>query len=63
MHHVVMLSAPDEVIDRVNVMQMWISQRHYNQAIVSCRGTTIDAEFKERAQAVAFAAAFSGRLM
>jgi hypothetical protein len=63
MHHVVVLSAPDEIIDRVNAMHFWITQRHYVQAVVSSRGTTINAEFRERAQAEAFASAFLGRLM
>lgn len=63
MYHVVMLSASNEIIDRVNMMHLWITQYRCEQATVSCRGTTINAEFKERAQAKAFAEAFSARFI
>jgi hypothetical protein len=63
MYHVIVLSALGEVICRQNKMQMWIAQHRCEQTTVSSRGTTISAAFKERAQAEAFAAAFSGRLM
>ena len=63
MYHVVVLSAQEDMIGRMKTMRQWIVQNHYELPTISSRGTTIDVEFRVRAQADAFAAAFSGRLM
>jgi hypothetical protein len=63
MYYVVVLSALGEIIGRARVMETWIAQHRCEQATVSSRGSTISAEFKQRAQAEAFAEKFSGCLM
>lgn len=63
MYHVVVLSAREEVIGQLKTMRHWIVQQHYELPTFSCRGTTIDAEFRIRMQADAFAVAFSGHVM